>query len=170
VDTKDSFGRVLAEDIISGILVPPYDRAEKDGYAIMDRNPDQRTFKLVGETLAGDEQEVIIKSGECCCVAGSQPVRISGGTNFVIPVEDTEECNDEVGIRIKVCESKVELNISRKGCDIEPGATVLEEGGLLNERNIGIPASLGIQNMGCVAIFQLNWQEELHIPHLMGPA
>jgi len=145
VETKDSFGRVLAEDIVSGILVPPYDRAEKDGYAIMDRNPYQRTFKLVGETLAGDERGVIIKSGECCWVATG--AKIPEGTNLVIPVEDTEECNDEAGIRIKVCESPAELNISRKGCDIERGATVLEEGCLLNERNIGIPASLGIRKV-----------------------
>jgi len=145
VETKDSFGRVLAEDIVSGVLVPPYDRAEKDGYAIMDRNPYQRTFKLIGETLAGDEREVIIKSGECCWVATGAKIPV--GTNLVIPVEDTEECSDEVGIRIKVCESVVELNISRKGCDIERGATVLEEGCLLNERNIGILASLGIRNV-----------------------
>jgi len=145
VDTKDSFGRVLAGDIVSEIMVPPYDRAEKDGYAIMDLNPYQRTFKLIGETLAGDEREVIIKSGECCWVATGAKIPV--GTNLVIPVEDTEECSDEVGIRIKVCESGVELNISRKGCDIERGAIVLEEGCLLNERNIGILASLGIENV-----------------------
>ncbi|MBC2697788.1 MAG: molybdopterin molybdotransferase MoeA [ANME-2 cluster archaeon] len=145
VDIKDSFGRVLAGDIISKIKVPPYDRAEKDGYAIMDQNPDQRTFELIGETLAGDEREVIIKSGECCWVATGAKIPV--GTNLVIPVEDTEECSDDVGIRIKVCESRVELNISRKGCDIERGATVLEEGCLLNERNIGILASLGIRNV-----------------------
>lgn len=145
VDTKDSFGRVLSGDIVSDILVPPYDRAEKDGYAIMDKNPYQRTFKLIGETLAGDEREVIIKSGECCWVATGAKIPV--GTNLVIPVEDTEECSDEVGIRIKVCESGVELNISRKGCDIERGAIVLEEGCLLNERNIGILASLGIENV-----------------------
>jgi len=145
VDIKDSFGRVLAGDIISEIKVPPYDRAEKDGYAIMDQNPDQRTFELIGETLAGDERDVIIKSGECCWVATGAKVPV--GTNLVIPVENTEECGDDVGIRIKVCESEVELNISRKGCDIERGATVLEEGCLLNERNIGILASLGIRNV-----------------------
>ena len=145
VETKDSFGRVLAEDIVSEILVPPYDRAEKDGYAIMDRNPYQRTFELIGETLAGDEREVVIKSGECCWVATGAKIPV--GTNLVIPVEDTEECSDEVGIRVKVCESGVELNISRKGCDIERGTTVLEEGCLLNERNIGILASLGIRKV-----------------------
>ena len=141
VDTKDSFGRVLAGDIVSEIRVPPYDRAEKDGYAIMDKNPDQKTFKLIGETLAGDEREVIIKSGECCWVATGAKIPV--GTNLVIPVENTEECND----KIRVCESEVELNISRKGCDIERRTTVLEEGCLLNERNIGILASLGIRKV-----------------------
>ncbi len=141
VDTKDSFGHVLARDIVSDIRVPPYDRAEKDGYAIMDKNPDQRTFKLIGETLAGDERELIIKSGECCWVATGAKIPVC--TNLVIPVENTEECND----KIRVCESDVELNISRKGCDIERRATVLEESCLLNERNIGILASLGMSKV-----------------------
>jgi molybdopterin molybdotransferase len=141
VDTKDSFGRVLAEDIVSEIKVPPYDRAEKDGYAIMDKNPDQRTFKLIGETLAGDEREVIIKSGECCWVATGAKIPV--GTNLVIPVENTEKFRNE----ITICEPDEELNISVKGCDIERGATVLEEGCLLNERNIGILASLGLGNV-----------------------
>jgi len=141
VDTKDSFGHVLARDIVSDIRVPPYDRAEKDGYAIMDKNPDQRTFKLIGETLAGDERKVIIKSGECCWVATGAKIPV--GTNLVIPVENTEECSG----KIRVCESGVELNISRKGCDIEREATVLEDGCLLNERNIGILASLGMSKV-----------------------
>lgn len=144
VDIKDSFGRVLTGDIVSDISVPPYDRAEKDGYAIMDRNPNQRTFKLIGETLAGDEQEVIIKSGECCWVATGAKIPV--GTNLVIPVENTEECSG----KIRVCESGVDLNISRKGCDIEREAKVLENGCLLNERNMGILASLGI---GKVRVF-----------------
>ena len=141
VDTKDSLGRVLAADVVSEIRVPPYDRAEKDGYAIMDKNPDQKTFKLIGETLAGDERKVIIKSGECCWVATGAKIPV--GTNLVIPVENTEECSG----KIKVCESEVELNISRKGCDIERRTTVLEEGCLLNERNIGILASLGTRKV-----------------------
>jgi molybdopterin molybdotransferase len=141
VDIKDSFGRVLAEDVVSEIRVPPYDRAEKDGYAIMDKNPDQKTFKLIGETLAGDERKVIIKSGECCWVATGAKIPV--GTNLVIPVENTEECSG----KIRVCESEVELNISRKGCDIEREATVLEDGCLLNERNIGILASLGTRKV-----------------------
>jgi molybdopterin molybdotransferase len=141
VNTENSFGRVLAGDIVSEIRVPPYDRADKDGYAIMDRNPGQRIFKLIGETLAGDEREVFIKSGECCWVATGAKIPV--GTNLVIPVENTEECSGKV----RVYESGVELNISRKGCDIEIGATVLEEGCLLNERNIGILASLGIRTV-----------------------
>ena len=141
VDTKDSFGRVLAENVVSGIDVPSYDRADKDGYALRDLNPVHSTFKLVGETLAGDEREVIIKSGECCWVATGAKIPV--GTNLVIPVENTEKFRNE----ITICEPDEELNISVKGCDIERGATVLEEGCLLNERNIGILASLGLGNV-----------------------
>ena len=38
VKLKDSFGRVLAGDIISGIDVPSFDRSDMDGYAIRDQD------------------------------------------------------------------------------------------------------------------------------------
>ena len=47
VKLKDSFGRVLAEDIVSGIDVPSFDRSDMDGYAIRDQDLDGRRFKLV---------------------------------------------------------------------------------------------------------------------------
>ena len=75
VELKDSFGRVLAEDIVSGIDVPSFDRSDMDGYAIRDRDLDDRRFKLVGEMHAGGDLEVAIGGGVSALML--QPVRIS---------------------------------------------------------------------------------------------
>ncbi|MEA1909031.1 MAG: molybdopterin molybdotransferase MoeA [Euryarchaeota archaeon] len=141
VELKDSFGRVLAEDIVSGIDVPSFDRSDMDGYAIRDRDLDGRRFKLVGEMHAGGDLDVTLGDGECSWVATG--ANIPGGANIVIPVENTEKIGDDV----IVYEPGKEPHISKRGCDMKQGETVLKMGCIVNDRNIGILAALGIRNV-----------------------
>jgi molybdopterin molybdotransferase len=141
VELKDSFGRVLAEDIVSGIDVPSFDRSDMDGYAIRDQDLDGRRFKLVGEMHAGGDLEVAIGGGECSWVATG--ANIPEGANLVVPVENTEKIGDDV----IVYEPGKEPHISERGCDIKRGETVLAEGCIVNDRNIGILAVLGIRDV-----------------------
>ncbi len=137
VELKDSFGRVLAEDIVSGIDVPSFDRSDMDGYAIRDQDLDGKRFKLVGEMHAGGDLEVTIGEGECSWVATG--ANIPDGANLVIPVENTEKIGDDVIFY----EPGKESHISERGCDMKRGETVLRSGCIVNDRNIGILASLG---------------------------
>lgn len=139
VDVYDSPGCVLAEDIISDIDVPSFDRSEMDGYAIKDLNG--RRFKLVAEMHAGDDQDVIVGDGECAWVATG--AKIPMGANLVIPVEKTQRLKDDV----IVYEFQKESHISKKGCDIPNGEKILKSGCILHERNIGIIATLGVRNV-----------------------
>jgi molybdopterin molybdotransferase len=141
VKLKDSFGRVLAEDIVSGIDVPSFDRSDMDGYAIRDKDLDGRRFKLVGEMHAGGDTEVTIGEGECSWVATG--ANIPDGANLVVPVENTEKIGDDV----IVYEPGKESHISERGCDMKQGETVLRTGCIVNDRNIGILAALGIRNI-----------------------
>lgn len=137
VKLKDSFGRALAEDIVSGIDVPSFDRSDMDGYAIRDQDLDGRRFKLVGEIHAGGDLEVAIGDGECSWVATG--ANIPDGGNLVVPVENTEKIGDDV----IVYEPGKESHISERGCDMKRGETVLKRGCIVNDRNIGILAALG---------------------------
>ncbi|MEA1906189.1 MAG: molybdopterin molybdotransferase MoeA [Euryarchaeota archaeon] len=141
VELKDSFGRVLAEDIVSEIDVPSFDRSDMDGYAIRDQDLDGRRFKLVGEMHAGGDLEVAIGEGECSWVATG--ANIPDGANLVVPVENTEKIGDDV----IVYEPGKEPHISERGCDMKQGETVLKMGCIVNDRNIGILAALGIRNV-----------------------
>ncbi len=141
VKLKDSFGRVLAEDIVSGIDVPSFDRSDMDGYAIRDRDLDGRRFKLVGEMHAGGDLEVTIGEGECSWVATG--ANIPDGANLIVPVENTEKIGDYV----IVYEPGKESHISERGCDMKRGETVLRRGCIVNDRNIGILAALGIRDV-----------------------
>jgi molybdopterin molybdotransferase len=139
VDIYDSLGCVLAEDIISDIDVPSFDRSEMDGYAI--KNLNGRRFKLIAEMFAGDDQEMMVGDGECIWVATGAKIPV--GANLVIPVEKTQRIKDDV----IVYESGRESHITRKGCDIQHGERILNSGCILHERNIGIIATLGVRNI-----------------------
>ena len=141
VKLKDSFGRVLAEDIVSEIDVPSFDRSDMDGYAIRDQDLDGRRFKLVGEMHAGGDLKVAIGEGECSYVATG--ANIPDGANLVVPSENTEKIGDDV----IVYEPGKESHISERGCDMKRGETVLVGGCIVNDRNIGILAALGIRNV-----------------------
>jgi len=126
VGLKDSFGRVLAEDIVSS-----FDRSDMDGYAIRDRDLDGRRFKLVGEMHAGGDLEVAIGDGECSWVATG--ANIPEGANLVVPVENTEKIGDDV----IVYEPGKEPHISERGCDIKRGKIVLRRGCIVNDWESG---------------------------------
>jgi len=141
VELKDSFGRVLTEDIVSEIDVPSFDRSDMDGYAIRDQDLGGKRFKLVGEMHAGGDIEVAIGDGECSWVATG--ANIPDGANLVVPVENTEN----IGNDVIVYEPGKESHISERGCDIKRGEVVLRRGCIVNDRNIGILAALGIRNV-----------------------
>src|SRR5215510_14076954 len=68
-------GRVAAEDVVSAIDVPPFDRAAMDGYAVVAEDttgarPDApRRLTCVGRLFTGETPEVTIHSGECLEIA-----------------------------------------------------------------------------------------------------
>ena len=141
VELKDSLGRVLAENIISDIDVPSFNRSDMDGYAVRQQDLDGRRFKLVGEMHAGGDLKINLGKGECSWVATG--ANIPDEANLVIPVENTEK----IGNDVIVYEPGKEPHISERGCDIKQGENVLKMGCIINDRNIGILAALGVQSV-----------------------
>jgi molybdopterin molybdotransferase len=142
----DAFGRVLAEDLLSPIDSPPFDRAAMDGYAIRGedsfgaapRNPVSLKIKkrlTVGE---GDKESgVEIGEGECLPIATGMPMPKGG--NAVVMLEYTKERGDTLEIFKPVTPGR---NVSLKGEDVKMGEAVLKAGKLLQAHDIGMFASL----------------------------
>jgi len=55
IDLSESVGRVLAENVIADTDLPPFNRSQMDGYAVIasDTKKTPITLKLVGEYAAG---------------------------------------------------------------------------------------------------------------------
>jgi molybdopterin molybdotransferase len=145
VNIDDALDRVLAEDVVAGLSIPPFERAAMDGYAVKAKdtfNAGQRSpriLRLVGEVHAGETPANKVGAGECLQIATG--AMVPKGADAVVMVEDTEAENG----RVKIFKSVYpRANVAKKGEDIKEGATVLQEGAILDAGKIGVLASQGI--------------------------
>lgn len=142
---EDSYGRIIAEDVIATFHVPPFDRSAMDGYALKAQdtygasNFSPKKLKLIGVEQAGECFEGEIGSGECVQVATGSPM--PRGADAVIMVEDTKKVEDYVETYHPVYPG---ANVSFKGEDIRKGDIAVRKGEQLSPGRIGAIAALGI--------------------------
>ncbi len=142
VALSDSLGRILAEDIIADTDLPPFDRAQMDGYALRaaDVSSMSARLRIVGESSAGSGWHHEMKAGEAVRIMTGAPVPV--GADAVQQVELTRESNggNEVEILERV---DVGRSIVRQASEIKAGATVLRAGEDINAAMIATLASFG---------------------------
>ena len=145
-------GRVLAQEVVAPMDVPPFDRSAMDGYAVRSEevagagelNP--VTLKATGELFAGEAQTVRVGKGEACRVATGAV--LPEGADSVIMAEYA----DEQGALVKVRRAEPKWgNVSRKGSDMRKGAAVLSRGTVLDPAKVGVLASLGQPSVRALA-------------------
>ncbi|MEM2136616.1 MAG: molybdopterin biosynthesis protein, partial [Candidatus Methanomethylicia archaeon] len=119
MEITKSVGRILAEDIIADLDLPPFDRATMDGYAVRaedtynanEENP--ITLKVIGKVELGEEVRGEVKCGEAFEISTGAPIPI--GANAVVMVEYTEREDDELKVYRPV---RIGENIAQTGCDL----------------------------------------------------
>ncbi len=144
VKLVDAVYRVLAEDIVAGVDLPPYTRSLRDGYAVRsvdvaearENNPIRLRVKDVVE--AGDIPREAVEEGEAVYVATGAP--IPPGADAVVMEEYTER--EDGYVKISHYSAPGEW-IQNAGSDVSMGETVFEKGVFLGPREIGILSGLG---------------------------
>ena len=139
---SDAQNRILAQDIIADTDLPPFDRAQMDGYAVraadVEKTPAQ--LRIVGESAAGAGWHHEMKAGEAVRIMTGAPV--PQGADSVQQVELTRELNG-AGI-VEILESvKIGRSIVRRAAEIKSGETVLRAGEEINAQMIATLASFG---------------------------
>src|SRR6266568_1309280 len=88
-----ALNRILAEDIIADSDLPPFDRAQMDGYAVRaaDVANVPARLRIVGESAAGAGWHHEMNSGEAVRIMTGAPV--PQGADAVQQVELTREVN-----------------------------------------------------------------------------
>ncbi len=141
----DSFNRVLYEDIVSDIMIPPVDDSAMDGYAIIaadtrgasKENPVR--LRITGEIRAGaSAADIRVSNGTAVRIMTGAP--IPAGADSVIPFENTEE---EFGFASIFGESTKNGYCKCAGENIGKGDRVLQRGDRLKSADLGILASIG---------------------------
>src|SRR3954470_10070208 len=94
----ESVGRILAEDIVADTDLPPFDRAQMDGYAVRaaDVANVPARLQIVGESAAGAGWHHEMKAGEAVRIMTGAPV--PSGADSVQQVELTRESDAHVEI------------------------------------------------------------------------
>jgi len=152
-----AIGRVLAEDIVSTIDLPPFDNSSMDGFAL---NPADRpvstdmpiTLKVVADIPAGSQPSFTLIPGQAARIMTGAPV--PEGADCVVPVEDTNfpyretrERPDQVVIKHF---PPAEGNIRPRGQDAKANQPLIKPGRILKPADAALAASLGYANLQMV--------------------
>ena len=138
----DSLGRILAEDVVADSDLPPFDRAQMDGYAIRaaDVANTPARLRIVGESAAGSGWHHEMKAGEAVRIMTGAPV--PAGADAVQQVELTREVDDAGFVEI-LEPVKAGRSIVRRADEIKVGETVLRAGEEIHAAMIATLASFG---------------------------
>lgn len=146
VHILDCINRVLAEDIVSSINVPEFNRSTVDGYAIKSQDSYGASesvpsfLNIVGKVEVGQVPNRSIKAGQAMYVPTG--AMVPEGADGVVMIEHTEKL-DEENLMVYKSISPHE-NIIYKGDDIREGEVILKKGKRFTPEAIGVLAALGI--------------------------
>ncbi|NJE04926.1 molybdopterin molybdenumtransferase MoeA [Thermococcus sp. M36] len=145
VSLEEALGRVLAEDVVSPIDVPPFDRATVDGYAVraedtfMASESEPVRLKVIGEINAGDTPAMELKPGESVYISTGAP--LPEGADAVIQFEDVDREGQEVIIYKPAYPG---LGVMKAGTDIPKGKALLKRGTRLTFKDTALLSAVGI--------------------------
>jgi putative molybdopterin biosynthesis protein len=145
ISLLESSNRVLAENVIAGIDVPPFDRSTVDGYAVRA----EETFgaeenkpvvlQFSGTVNIGELARAAVGKGKTVEIVTGAPM--PEGTDAVVMIEHTSRTGDDVTIYSAVAKNE---NTMKAGADIKKGESILRKRQPLGSREIGVLAALGI--------------------------
>lgn len=141
---QNATGRILANDVISPLNIPGFDRSMMDGYAIIASDAqgastyNQLQLQLVGQSMPGLGTNAIVSPGTAIKIMTGAPV--PEGANAVLPAENVELDEPFVFVSESVAEGR---NIGREGEDVTSGSTPLKQGRRLRPQDIALLASIG---------------------------
>ena len=149
VGVLDALGRVLANDLVSPISVPPHDNSAMDGYAFDGAQLAQGALQLevVGTALAGTAGPGSVRPGQCVKIMTGAVM--PAGLDTVVPQEFTKTLADG---RVEVPAGLLQPGDNRrcKGEDLMEGRPALRAGERIGPAACGLIASLGIPRVDVV--------------------
>ena len=180
VSTFDADGRVLAQDVVSSLHVPPQDNSSMDGYAVRSADVAQAGALLqVSQRIAAGANGKPLRARSAARIFTGAP--IPAGADAVVMQEDCEVVNGLTGqggsqaalgdVRVNTVPQEGQW-IRRAGEDVMQGSVVLAQGQRLDPAALGLAASIGMSHLQVarrprVALFSTG--DELVMPGDVAP-
>ncbi|MFT5530377.1 MAG: molybdopterin molybdotransferase [Candidatus Poriferisodalaceae bacterium] len=141
VPVADALGLVIAADIVSTVLIPPFDNTAMDGFAVRSADVADAPVDLtIVETIpAGHAPAVAVGLGQASRIMTG--ALMPEGADAVVMVERTRADGDVVTVEISVPAGN---HVRPAGDDIGPGNLVFEAGTVLTAGGLGVLCSLGL--------------------------
>jgi molybdopterin molybdotransferase len=153
VPILEALDRVLMEDIVADINIPPFNNSGMDGYAVCAEDivaassEHPVTLRVIGDVAAGHTAQRSVERGTAMRIMTGAP--LPPGADTVVRFEETSE-----GVESRASgknHETVEIlkamqrgdNVRNAGEDIHAGEVVLPKGTVVRPAEIGVLASLG---------------------------
>jgi molybdopterin molybdotransferase len=137
-------GRVLADDVVSGVSVPAFRRSMMDGYAVRGEDTYGATvynpipLDVVGISMPGTDPDDHVAQGQCVTIVTGAPM--PDGADAVLMVENTSGSGDRIEATAPV---PVGRNVGRVGEDVAVGEPILNSGRTLLPQDVGLLSAVG---------------------------
>lgn len=177
VSTFDADGRVLAQDVVSPLQVPPQDNSSMDGYALRsaDLQGPAAAPLAISQRIAAGSSGLPLVAGHAARIFTGAP--IPPGADAVVMQEDCEllepvQASDLPRVRVQGAVAPGQW-IRRAGEDVTRDTVVLARGSRLSPAGLGMAASVGMDRLQLVrrprvALFSTG--DELVMPGEVAPA
>ncbi len=143
VPLEAAAGRVLAEDVLATVDLPPFPSSAMDGFAVRAADT-PGTLPVVERIAAGRPAPRRLAAGEAMAIATGGAV--PEGADAVVPVEYVVEHDNAVEIAAAV---DAGASVRPRGGDVAAGTVVLPAGTPLGAAQLGALAAAGIAGVAC---------------------
>ncbi len=148
VPLLEALGRVLADDVLADVDIPPHANTAMDGYAVRADDTrgasagNPRRLQVIADLAAGYVSETEVVPGTAIRIMTGAP--IPKGADAVVRFEDTTQQGDQVLIQVEV---PVGENVRLAGEDLRRGTLAVGRGKRLRPQEIGMLATVGCKDV-----------------------
>jgi molybdopterin molybdotransferase len=137
VDIQQSSGRILREDVVADLDMPPFDKSAMDGYACREKDL-HNPLEVIEIIPAGKLPAKKVGENQCSKIMTGAVV--PEGADCVIMIEHTRL--DDKG-RVSFGGVKTRSNICRRGEDVKTGDVVLNKFTRIGPQHVAVLATFG---------------------------
>ncbi len=149
VSTFDADGRVLAQDAVSALQVPPNDNSSMDGYALRAADVGAAGVVLpVTQRIAAGHAGTPLAPGSAARIFTGAPM--PEGADAVVMQEDTEALEGGAQVRVNAVPAPGQW-VRAAGEDVTRGAVILRAGERLSAASLGLAAGIGLADLQVAA-------------------